>query len=100
MTERANWLRTDAVYDRYNSAASGDKLKLDREALEQHVTQVISETIGNAKAAKIQPTTDLFNFGIDSLQSSRIRLLLVRSVDIGDNELSQNVVYEYPSVAR
>lgn len=90
----------DGIYENYESASSVKKLSLDKSGLEQHIRGILEQTIGKEKAQSIQADTDLFNFGIDSLQSARIRMLLVRSVDTGSNELSQNAVYEHPSVQR
>jgi hypothetical protein len=90
----------DNIYEKYSSSNGFEKLQLDETELQKHVQTIVAETVGEAKAQQILPETDLFNFGIDSLQSSRIRLLLVRSVDTGEHDLSQNVVYEHPSVAK
>jgi len=88
------------VYETYNSSSSTEKLSLDMEGLQQHIHSLLEQTVGTEKATNIKPDTDLFNYGIDSLQSSRIRLLLVRSIDTGGHELSQNVVYEHPSISK
>lgn len=90
----------DKIYEVYNSSSSTSKLSLDIDGLQAHIVAILEQTIGKDKAKIIQPETDLFNFGVDSLQSSRIRLLLMRSIDIGDHELSQNVVYEHPSISK
>lgn len=90
----------DNIYETYNSSSSADKLSLDMDGLQQHIHDILEQTVGSDKATHIKPNTDLFNYGIDSLQSSRIRLLLVRSVDTGGHELSQNVVYECPSISK
>lgn len=90
----------DSIYEKYSSSGPAEKLALEEPELHVHILAIISRTVDEDKAKLITVDTDLFNFGIDSLQSSRIRLLLVRSIDTAGCELSQNVVYEYPSVAK
>ncbi|OAX43282.1 L-aminoadipate-semialdehyde dehydrogenase [Rhizopogon vinicolor AM-OR11-026] len=46
----------------------------------------------------LQDNTDLFDFGLDSLQSSRIRNAIQREIDLCGNKLSPNAVFEHPSV--
>lgn len=41
---------------------------------------------------------DFFSLGVDSLQSLQIRTEILKNVDIGDNHLVQNVVFENPSI--
>lgn len=90
----------DSIYDKYESSGAKEKLVLDQGGLQKHVRGILADTLGEAKAEAIQPETDLFNFGVDSLQSARIRLLLLRSIETGDKAISQNVVYEHPSIAK
>jgi len=42
--------------------------------------------------------TAFFSLGLDPLQSIQMRNEILRSVDIGYSKLSQNVVFEYPSI--
>lgn len=90
----------NGLYEKYNSSTNAEKLCLDLPGLELHITSILEQILGRDKASSIQPETDLFNFGIDSLQSSRIRLLLLRSIDTGEHDLSQNIVYEHPSIRK
>ncbi|KAN0090779.1 hypothetical protein V8E55_004345 [Tylopilus felleus] len=48
----------------------------------------------------LEDDTDLFNFGLDSLQSTRIRNAIQREIDLGGKRLSTNVVFEHPSIAK
>ncbi|KII84539.1 hypothetical protein PLICRDRAFT_117812 [Plicaturopsis crispa FD-325 SS-3] len=89
----------EAVYERYESAdATKPKLALTIPELQSFLSDAIARTLGAARAAGLKEDTDLFNFGIDSLQATRVRMLVVREVDVGEGVVSQNVVYEHPSI--
>lgn len=91
---------TDGVYERYESAQDTSKLSLQGKELEMHLKDIIAQVIGPKKAECLESETDLFNFGIDSLQSARIRLLVMRSINLNGYSLSQNVIYENPSIQK
>ncbi|KAJ7623485.1 L-aminoadipate-semialdehyde dehydrogenase [Roridomyces roridus] len=92
----------DDVYKRFE--AEGDessKLRLgSKPELEDFIMGAIAQALGPAKAANIDRTVDLFAFGVDSLQGTRIRNVLQRELWLGGSTLGQNVVYEHPSVAK
>ncbi|KAJ3777681.1 L-aminoadipate-semialdehyde dehydrogenase [Lentinula raphanica] len=75
-----------------------EKLRLSRAELEDHILQTIIRTLGSTKASKLDKQADLFAFGVDSLQGTRVRNILQKELALGDHVLGQNVVYEYPSV--
>ncbi|KIY43648.1 acetyl-CoA synthetase-like protein [Fistulina hepatica ATCC 64428] len=90
----------DSIYDRFERGSAAEKLKLGPEELENFVLSTIAKTMGVSKAAKLTKDVDLFAFGVDSLQGTRIRNTLQKGLDLGGATLGQNVVYEYPSVKR
>ncbi|KAJ3966024.1 L-aminoadipate-semialdehyde dehydrogenase [Lentinula raphanica] len=89
------------IYAKFEAGHSGqEKLRLSRSELEGHILQTIIRTLGSTKASKLDKQADLFAFGVDSLQGTRVRNILQKELDLGDHVLGQNVVYEYPSVER
>ena len=48
----------------------------------------------------LQDDTDLFSLGVDSLQSTRLRAKILRQIQLNGNHVPQNVVFEYPTVAK
>ena len=66
--------------------------------MQRHVSEAVLSTLGSK--AHIAPDTDLFAYGVDSIQSTRIRNLLAKTLDLGEVTLGGNIVYEYPSVIK
>ncbi|KAF2106528.1 male sterility protein [Lophiotrema nucula] len=87
------------INDAYDSVATSqsDLRILSLEETETPISTVLSKSMPDAKDA--DKTTDFFSLGLDSLQSIQIRTEILKTVDIGDNKLGQNVVFEYPSIA-
>ncbi|KAL1669339.1 hypothetical protein GGF50DRAFT_123191 [Schizophyllum commune] len=90
----------DKVYDRFEQGSQAEKLRLSGPELEQFVFDTIAKTVGTTKASLLTRDIDLFAFGVDSLQGTRIRNTLQKSLDLGDQVLGQNVVYEHPTVTK
>ncbi|KAJ3986293.1 L-aminoadipate-semialdehyde dehydrogenase [Lentinula detonsa] len=94
----------DVIEDLYSRFEAGysenEKLRLSKPELQDYILQTITRTLGSTKAAKLDKGADLFAFGVDSLQGTRVRNILQKELDIGNHVLGQNVVYEYPSVER
>ena len=90
----------DAVYDRFELGSGGPKLDItDKAAMEKFISETVNSTLKEQKSA-ITPDTDLFAYGVDSLQATRIRNVLSQRLELGDKNLGQNVVYEHPSVSK
>jgi hypothetical protein len=92
------------IYQRYESGNGVAKRKIDdQKEMEAFLTEAILEAIGkDSSASALGPTVDLFEFGVDSLQATRVRNTISKSLDLGveDNNkiLGQNIVYEHPSI--
>ncbi|KIJ67974.1 hypothetical protein HYDPIDRAFT_83419 [Hydnomerulius pinastri MD-312] len=91
----------DDVYKRLEGElGSEEKRHLSGEA---EARAVVRELIGKTIERPIdnlEDNTDIFDFGLDSLQSTRIRNAIQREVDLGGQKLSSNVVFEYPSITK
>ncbi|PSN75389.1 male sterility protein [Corynespora cassiicola Philippines] len=87
------------INDAYDLVAtSGGELKaFDLPEMEDFVRGALIKSIPEAK--DIERTADFFSVGLDSLQSIQMRTEILKNVDIGDNKLGQNVVFEYPSIS-
>ncbi|KAL2814280.1 hypothetical protein BJX63DRAFT_392630 [Aspergillus granulosus] len=48
--------------------------------------------------SSLQDTTDVFSLGVDSLQSLRLRSVILKTLSLGGQKLSQNFVFENPSI--
>ncbi|KZW00808.1 acetyl-CoA synthetase-like protein [Exidia glandulosa HHB12029] len=88
------------IYDRFEKGSGVEKQSLSGEALETFIFNTIVKTMGHVKGAQLTRDVDLFAFGVDSLQGTRIRNTLQQSLELGEHKLGQNIVYEYPSVTK
>ncbi|KAG1732264.1 putative aminoadipate reductase [Suillus paluster] len=88
------------VYKRLEGDVDGaGKRRLNNKAEARGVIRdIIGKTI-DRPIDDLEDDTDLFNFGLDSLQSSRIRNTIQREIDLGGKKLSANAVFEHPSIA-
>ena len=91
----------EAVYESFERGSGQPKLDInDKPELEQFIIQTIDNTL-KEKKSRITPSTDLFAYGVDSLQATRIRNVLVQRLEFGEGRtLGQNIVYEHPSVEK
>ncbi|KAF9266782.1 L-aminoadipate-semialdehyde dehydrogenase [Marasmius fiardii PR-910] len=92
----------ESIYTRFEQG-SDDIKKLEitsQEALEGYLLDAIKKTVGPGKATKLTKDIDLFAFGVDSLQATRVRNSAQKELDLGDVVLGQNIVYEHPSVTK
>ncbi|KAG1808219.1 L-aminoadipate-semialdehyde dehydrogenase [Suillus subaureus] len=66
-----------------------------RTAIKDIISKTVDRPIDN-----LEDDTDLFDFGLDSLQSSRIRNTIQREIYLGGKKLSPNAVFEHPSITQ
>ncbi|KAJ7460644.1 L-aminoadipate-semialdehyde dehydrogenase [Mycena latifolia] len=91
----------NGIYQRFDQETDeGGKLKLSKPELEEFILNAIVKVLGPAKAANLDRKVDLFAFGVDSLQGTRIRNVCQKELFLAGHTLGQNVVYEYPSVEK
>ncbi|KAJ7746849.1 L-aminoadipate-semialdehyde dehydrogenase [Mycena maculata] len=89
------------IYQRFEQEGDeGSKLKLAKPELEEFILNAIVKALGPAKSANIDRKVDLFAFGVDSLQGTRIRNVCQKDLFLAGKTLGQNVVYGYPSVEK
>ncbi|EGO25232.1 putative aminoadipate reductase [Serpula lacrymans var. lacrymans S7.9] len=91
----------DEVYRRLEGELDGGKkTKLEgEEEARRFVKKLIGETI-ERPIDNLEDDTDLFEWGLDSLQSTRIRNAIQRGADLNGKKLSSNAVFENPSISK
>ena len=90
----------DAVYDRFEKGSGEPKRIITTSPeMEAFLIEIITSTLREGKTG-IERDTDLFGYGVDSLQATRVRNVISKTVELGGKNLGQNVVYEYPSVTK
>ncbi|KAG7444789.1 L-aminoadipate-semialdehyde dehydrogenase [Guyanagaster necrorhizus] len=77
-----------------------EKKTLPREELEAYIFDTIAKALGPNRSAKLDRKVDLFAFGVDSLQATRIRNSFQKELELETHNLRQTVVYEHPSVEK
>ncbi|KAE8148866.1 hypothetical protein BDV25DRAFT_141355 [Aspergillus avenaceus] len=87
--------KINQVYDQED--ATGDRI-LEGEELRAFLRYGLLEVAPAIESATLKDTTDVFSLGVDSLQSIRLRKLIISTLDIGGQKLSQNFVFEHPSI--
>lgn len=90
----------DAIYERFEQA--NDSLKKDitsQSDMEVYLTDIILNALGDKATAPLTPSSDLFVYGVDSLHATRVRNVIIKTLELGGAKPSQNVVYEYPTIS-
>ncbi|TLD30841.1 hypothetical protein PspLS_01795 [Pyricularia sp. CBS 133598] len=95
----------DDVYTRFEggvagsvSAPAGSRTspqRLDVEGYKSYLASLFRERMG---FKTLQPDTDFFSAGMDSLQTIMARSHMMRQLDLGSAVLGQNVVFEHPTI--
>lgn len=81
---------TDDIYERFENGSGVEKADLPKPELQEFILNAIGQTLGMSRAAKLEATTDLFAFGVDSLQATRIRNICQKELDLDGRTLGQN----------
>lgn len=64
-----------------------------------HLRQLLADVIvSHSAGTDLKDDTDLFSLGIDSLQSLRLRMSIMKTVNLAGTSLPQNFVFENPSL--
>ncbi|KAI2467247.1 L-aminoadipate-semialdehyde dehydrogenase [Annulohypoxylon bovei var. microspora] len=87
----------EAAYTRfetYDDSRDGVRKVLSQPELVAYLLDLFTHAIG---VKGLTAETDFFECGTDSLQAVTARAKIIREIDIGDNVLSNNVCFEYPS---
>jgi hypothetical protein len=85
----------EEAYDSEDVQA-GDLKELDLPELKSFLRGLLVETLSLIDAPA--DDVDFFTQGLDSLQAIQMRSEILKTVQLGNNKLGQNVVFEHPSV--
>lgn len=89
----------DDVYRQAESRAAGT-LELSDSELREFLRTNLLELSPQDDSSQLTDDTDLFSLGVDSLQSTRLRAKILKEIQLNGNPLPQNVVFEYPTIAK
>ncbi|KAJ5344664.1 NRPS-like enzyme [Penicillium brevicompactum] len=85
----------DEIYE--TEDVEGERVVEGAELIE-FLRQQLLEVSPNLEPFSLEDHTDIFGLGIDSLQSIRLRTAIMRTLYLGGRKLSQNFVFENPSL--
>lgn len=90
----------DSIYERFEKGTGQPKRVISEQAeMERFLAETINTALGDKAGDDLTPSTDLFEYGVDSLAATRVRNVISKSLELGSATLGQNVVYEYPSIS-
>ena len=88
----------DALYSGFeNGIGQAKRVLEDQGEMQVFLRDTITNVLSN-KGEDLESNTDLFAYGVDSLQATRIRNVIQKSIELNGRTLGQNVVYEHPSI--
>lgn len=98
----------DKVYEILDAGSSNGPKKIltSLEEIQSYTLQVIREVLASGTSSKygregnLSQETDLFGYGVDSLQSARIRNRLQAELEFDGKELPSNIVFEQGDARR
>ncbi|KAJ9658606.1 hypothetical protein H2198_003624 [Neophaeococcomyces mojaviensis] len=89
----------EELYQKLEATATGTLVLNDVE-MRSYLREQILNFVPGLDAQDIADETDLFSLGVDSLQSSRLRGKILQDVQLNGHKISQNIVFEQPSIAK
>jgi thioester reductase-like protein len=91
----------NSIYDRFEKGTGAPKRHITSiDEMQSFLHTTISTALSAKASSDLTMSTDLFAYGVDSLQATRVRNDIIKSLELGDITLGQNVVYEHPSIER
>jgi carbohydrate kinase (thermoresistant glucokinase family) len=89
----------DELYNRLEIGASGTR-NLEGSELREYLKAEILRFVPGLHESDIGDKTDLFSLGVDSLQSTRLRGAILQEIQLNGHTLSQNFVFENPTIEK
>lgn len=90
----------DAIYEKFERGTGAPKRVITEQSeMEAFLQETIVTALTDKPTSGLNSSTDLFEFGVDSLTATRVRNVIGKSLELGNASLGQNVVYEHPSIS-
>lgn len=88
------------IEETYDLAESSSEhlVQFDLPELQQFIRNLVQRTL--EAPTLVQDDEDFFSLGLDSLQAITMRSEILKKVDIGENKLGQQIVFEQPSISK
>ncbi|EXJ67997.1 uncharacterized protein A1O5_08612 [Cladophialophora psammophila CBS 110553] len=89
----------EEVYQQAESRMGGT-LVLSEPELRGFLRTHLLELCHQDEPSSLADDADLFSSGVDSLQSMRLRAKILKEIQLNGNSVPQNIVFEYPTIAK
>lgn len=90
----------DEIYQAFESPEADTEgreiMALNKPELVEYLLELFQRQLN--LSSLLEPTTDFFAAGIDSLQAIALRTQILKSIDVGGQTLVQNAIFEFPSI--
>ena len=84
----------EGVYRRFEEGDGEEKLERSQTEIEDFLLHTFKEKADTS----LEPDTDFFSAGIDSLQAITVRAAIKRTLSIKGHNIRQNIIYEKPTI--
>ncbi|ORY66082.1 uncharacterized protein BCR38DRAFT_429188 [Pseudomassariella vexata] len=88
----------EAAYDAADTCQGGSLKALTVQEIRQYLRETLLKSL--VRASNVADDADFFSLGLDSLQAIQLRSEILKTVDTRGQKLGQNVVFDYPSIAK
>lgn len=88
----------EEIYTDFERGAANGGLELQEAEIKEFVRQTVLGMLKLPDASALNDDTDFFSMGMDSLMASRIRSIILKTLNTGEGTLGLNVVFEKPSI--
>jgi thioester reductase-like protein len=88
----------DLIENTYNDQATGELLALTEPGLREFLQEQLQSILPSKARGLLTEDADFFNIGMDSLQTTQLRSIIVRQIDTSEKELGLNVAFDHPSI--
>ncbi|OKL55660.1 hypothetical protein UA08_08984 [Talaromyces atroroseus] len=88
----------DLIKNTYNDQATGELLCLTEPELKEFLQEQLQIILSSRARSLLNEDADFFNIGMDSLQTTQLRSIIIRRIDRGGKELGLNLAFDHPSI--
>jgi carbohydrate kinase (thermoresistant glucokinase family) len=89
----------DEIYADLEARSVGTQV-MSKDELRYFLRREILQLLQCEESSSMDDDTDLFSLGVDSLQSTRLRVRLLKELQFNGNPVPQNVIFDFPSISK
>jgi thioester reductase-like protein len=89
----------DLIEDAYTEKTGTDTLSLSESELKGFLNEEIGKILPAKSRSALTNDADFFHLGMDSLQATQLRSVLVKRINTNGNQLGLNVAFDHPTIS-